>query len=236
MEMSYNLEEWAAATTRGRHIFNYNYHMWGNEIRGWELVKSVTMGNPVALRQTVYMWERKRNREQEIVRIDVVELDNWRNAQYQLLDQLRHSMRPDIPQGSGRLGKIGDVNFLAEESDVVAALSFSRGNMTVSIISVGNKPVNVSTIASRIDQDFNEPPKDEDVKRQLVELVAMPAVQVEKDVRTTLIETLPEPVARSGWLKIIAPDGELRRENNTIVYVSDQAGEKIINQFVKPTQ
>jgi len=47
---------------------------------------------------------------------------------------------------------------------------------------------------------------------------------------TTFIEHLPERKT-TGRHKLIAPDGELTREDDAIVYVSPSAGEKKIEQY-----
>ena len=59
MEPQYDVEQWAAETTLGRHIFNYNYRMTGSELRGWELLKTVSMQIEPGITEQVYMWQKK---------------------------------------------------------------------------------------------------------------------------------------------------------------------------------
>lgn len=234
MDAQYDIEEWAAETTRGRHIFNYNYRMMGDEIRDWEMINSATMESEPGVTERIYLWQKKGSKGQASVRISIVELPHWRSAQNLLLNQLRHSMRPNIPKGSGKFAQTGDIRFVGQEeqSGVVATIFFTRGNIFLSVSSVGEKVVDVSGMAKNLDRNFSGPPKEEEVKKGLVEVLSPKPLSVKEKEKTILIEKLPEPVPRSGWLKIIAPDGELSREDDALFYVSSKAGKKQIGKYV----
>lgn len=235
MDSQYDTNEWAAATTQGRHIFNYNYQMVGDELRGWELVNAVTMGNEPGIREMVYIWEKKGSKGQELLRISITELHNWRDAQDKLHDQLRHSMRPNIPKASGKLAKVGDVSFVgqAQESNGVAAISFARGNLVVSVRSVGDKPVDVSNTTRMLDTNFSEPPKEEKIKKGVAQALSPRQVEVRENESTQLIKKLPERVLRSGWLKVMATDGEISREDDALVYISPKTGKHDIRAYLE---
>ncbi|MEQ6341384.1 MAG: hypothetical protein M3A44_06930 [Gammaproteobacteria bacterium] len=232
MDTPYDLQAWADATTRGRRLYNYNYRMSGDELRGWELINVVPMENTPRHHETVYLWEKKGSDGQELVRIGIAEADDWRAAQSQLHEQLRHSMRPDIPRGAGKLAAVGDVNYAGQEpgGTRVASLVFSLGNVSITISSVGDKTVDVSAIAQRLDHTLGEPPAKEEIKAGKAERLTTPVLKVKKGQTTTLIECLPERES-TGWHKLIVPDGELKREDDAIVYVSPSAGEKKIERY-----
>lgn len=233
-ESAYNLEEWGVATTTGRHIFNYNYRMTRTDLKGWELVNTVEAESEPGVTEKIYVWEKVGSKGQELARVCISEHDDWRTAQAQLRKHLLHSMRTNIPRGSGKLAALGDVNFVGQPngSRVVAATFFTRGNVTVTVSSAGNKTVvDVSKIASMLDRSLSEPPEQQKIKTGLAERLAPKSVKVKKQGTATVIEKLPEPVPRSGWLKIVAPDGELRREGDSVIYLSPQAGEKRIRQY-----
>ncbi len=232
MDTPYDLQAWADATTRGRRIYNYNYRMRGDELRGWELIKVVPMENTPGHHEIVYLWEKKGSEGQEQVRIGITEADDWRAAQYHLREQLRHSMRSDLPRGAGKLAAIGDINYAGQEpgGTRIASLVFSLGNVTIAISSVGDKSVDVSAIAQRLDHTLGEPPAKEELKAGKAERLTTAALKVKKGQMTTLIEHLPERTT-TGWHKFIAPDGELKREDDAIVYVSPSAGEKKIERY-----
>jgi hypothetical protein len=233
MNTHYNIEQWAAATTSGRHVFNYNFRMTGNEIRGWELTKIATMEDESGFPEAVYLWQKKGSEGRELIRVGIVETDYWRNAQNQLLDRLHHSMRPAIPQGTGKLARLGDVCFVGKEQDADATVAafFSRGNLSIAVSSVGEKPVDVSVVAKSLDKMLGEPPASEDVKRGLVEAETPSMVEVAANESVRLIERLPEKVVRSGWLKIITQDGELKRDGDVLIYVSAEGGAKSILRY-----
>lgn len=232
MDTPYDLQAWADATTRGRRLYNYNYRMTGDELRGWELINVVPMENTPGHHETVYLWEKKDSDGQELLRIGIAEADDWRAAQYQLHEQLCHSMRPDISRGTGKLSAVGDVNYAGKEpgGPHVASLVFSLGNVTITISSVGDKTVDVSAIAQLLDHTLGEPPAKEELKVGKAEHLPLAALKVKKSQVTTLIERLPEREA-TGWHKLIAPDGELKCEDDAIVYVSPSAGEKKIERY-----
>ena len=232
MDTPYDLQAWADATSRGRRLYNYNYRMSGDELRGWELINVVPMENAPGHHEIVYLWEKKGSAGQELVRIGIAESDDWRAAQYQLHEQLRHSMRPDLPRGTGKLAAVGDVNYAGQEpgGKLVASLVFSLGNVTFAISSVGDKTVDVSAIAQRLDHTLGEPPAKEELKTGKAERLATAALKVKKGQMSTVVERLPER-ATTGWHKLIAPDGELKREDDAIVYVSPSTGEKKVERY-----
>lgn len=227
------MEEWAANTTVGRHIFNYNYRMTDTTLRDWELVNVVEAENEPGLTEKIYIWEKTGSRGKTLVRIGISEHNDWRLAQAQLQSHLMHSTRPNIPREFGKLAEIGDVIFACQPRDakVVAAAFFTRGNVTVTVSSVGETVIDISNIVSMLDRALSETPSTQEIKKGLAEELAPRSFEAMKGETVKVIDKLPEPVARSGWIKIIAPDGELRREEDSVVYVSSQAGEKKVGQY-----
>jgi hypothetical protein len=228
------MEEWAGGTTRGRHIFNYGHRMLGNELRGWEMLKSVVMETGRGVEEKVYLWQGKDDPGREMVRVAVAELPSWHLAQNRLRDVLNNSMRPDVPRATGRLAKLGDVTFVARDpqSDIPAAVSFTRGNVCVSVNSVGERNVDVSEIAARLDRALSEPPTKPEVEKGRVRTRAPKTAAVKAGEPRVLIDNLREAASRGGWLKVIAPDGELSREGDALIYVSSQGGKKDIGTYV----
>jgi hypothetical protein len=233
-EPRYNLDEWAAATDLGRRVFNYNYTMTGTELPGWELVKTVDMAHEQGLTERLYIWEKKGSDGRQLIRVGITETYEWRRAQAQLQTQLVYSMRPDIPRGKGKIAKIGDVSYAAQPEDAksVASVLFTRGNLSVSINSVGEEVADVSVVASKLDRTFTEPPAKKDLQKERAEDRSPKPIKLKKNERKRLLEALPERVPRSGWFKIIVPDGEVIREDDSLVYVSAKAGSKAVAEFV----
>jgi hypothetical protein len=233
MNSRYNIEEWAAATTLGRQVFNFNYRMLGKELKGWKLLKAVTMQEGRDVTEKVYIWQSKSAPGSEMIRISITERHHWRHAQESLAEQLSQSTRPDIPQGTKKLATVGDINFVGREpqSDIPAAVSFVRGNMCVSVSSVGEKNVDVSQVAATLDRALSERPPESEVKKGRVRESVRTAAAAVADESNVLIDNLPEAAPPDGWLKVIVPDGEVRREDDTLIYVPSQAGDKSIATF-----
>ena len=67
METSYDVEEWATATTRGRNLFNYNFHLLGSDFRRWDLLKVVAMKTGQVPDEKTYLWKSKRDVTRNLV-------------------------------------------------------------------------------------------------------------------------------------------------------------------------
>lgn len=234
MESQYNIKEWATETTLGRHIFNANYRMLGNEFRGWELVKTVVMLKGPELTEKIYMWQKKGSEGQQLVRISVAELPDWHTAHSQLGNALLHSMRSDIPRGTAKVAATGDINYVgkASKSKVASSMFFTRGNLSVNLMSAGKKVVDVTKMAATLDGFFTKRPEATDIKEGLVEELSPKTLQVKAKKNMAVIEHVSDAIADGGWLKIIAPDGELKREGDTLVYESPNKGRKRIGKYV----
>ncbi len=233
MNGHYDVEEWAAGTIRGRQVFNYNYGLSGKEIRGWKLLEVVTMQAGPDASEKVYLWQSNSDPDHALIRVDITERADWRLAQQSLHQSLLHSMRPDIPRGTKRLAQLGDINFVGREpqTDVVAGLSFTRGNVYVSVRSAGEKSVDVSGIAAYLDGALSEPPAPRELEKEKAQAITPKVVAVKTDEAYVLIKSLQKATPSGGWLKIIVFDGELSRKGDALLYVSDQGGKKRVEGF-----
>jgi hypothetical protein len=232
MDTDYNIEEWAARTDKGRQVYNYNYHLAGKEFKGWALIRTVVLGEAKEMTGKAYILENLSNPRQEMLRIDIIERHDWRQAQVSLLNNLLESMRPNIPNGTKELAKIGDVNYvgLMPESDIPIAFSFTRGNIFLSINSVGDKSVDVSVIAHDLDEALATVPA-KNKNKDRVRLLTPNEVSVKAQKPFVLIKNLRKIATPGIWLKIIVPDGELTRKGDDLQYVSAQEGKKQVNIF-----
>jgi hypothetical protein len=234
MSAQYDTSEWAAATTLGRRIFNANFHLTGSELRGWEMVKSTAMEHEAGATERVYLWRKAGAKRETLIRVGIVEHDSWSAAQQRLSATLLHCMRPDIPRGKGALARTGDVSFAASDAKTKAAASvfFARGNVLISVASVGDVIVDVSAFAKKLDAALRMPPKETELKRGLAAQKSPRSFDVKGKKPVTVIESLPQIAAIGAWVKVIAPDGELRREDDHLVYVSEGAGRKRVGQYL----
>lgn len=234
MESHYDTNEWAVTTTTGRRIFNYNFRMSGDEFTGWELLKSVIMQKSDDIKEIVYMWEKKGSKGEQLLRIGIVELTDWRSAQAQLHTELLHSMRTDIPRGAGKLAETGDVNYVAKEpkANVIDRIFFTRGNLAISVSSVGANPVDVAKFATILDTLLSEPPNTDDIERGVASQLSPKSIKFEAQQFTKVVEKLAETEARGGWLKVIAKDGEFKREDDTLYLTTEKTGKRSIGKYL----
>lgn len=232
MNESYDLQKWAAATSRGRRVFNYHFQMDGSEIPGWKLIKKVTLTATEEVKETAFFWSPDNSHDQEVVRIDVAELPDWRSAQKQLAASLEQSMRPAIPPGTGRLASLGDVNFVARapQSDLAAATSFTLGNLCVTVRSVEKRTVDVSSIAVLLEKMLGDAPALKKSPKGGGRSKTMKQSVKAKGERV-LYSHLTKEIPDDTWVKIIAPEGELRRDRDTLVFHGEKSGEVSIESY-----
>lgn len=230
-DMPYDANAWMAETTQAGHVFNYNYRMTGNELRGWELVKTVEMRTGPDLLEIAYIWQKQGDQGEVLVRVDVGEAKSWREAQALLQGHLQHTMRPAMAGGAGAEARLGDVGFSAKapDTDTEAAVFFSVGNVVLTVRSVGSNPVDVAPIASTLNCQLGQHPA-ADAPSPLRRIRREP-LRLEKDRSVPVVEQLPQPVARSGWLKLIASSGEFHREDRQIIFDPYESGEQPIEEY-----
>jgi len=229
----YNAEEWARKTIEGRQVYNYNYTLSGKEIKDWHLIKVVDLNESKEQVARAYIFETPDNPKKEMMRVDITETYSWRSAQANLYKHLTESMRREIPHGTKELSKVGDVNFVgrAPESDIPVFISFTKGNLFISINSVGDKDINVSSIAIIVDEILGEIPTKSKIAKQKIRVLKPTQVVLKANKETVLIKSLKKAAPRGAWVKIIVSDGELSRRGDTLIYVSDKEGKKQVNIF-----
>jgi hypothetical protein len=231
VETSYNVDEWADTTEQGRRIFNAGFRMAGDELPDWQLLKAVPMETARRDGEIAYVWEGQD--QHQMLRIAIGELPHWRLAQGRLHEELESSMRSNIPRGTGALASLGDVAYVGRdpEADTTAAISFARGNVFVSVRSAGNRIVDVSSAARWLDDAMSRPPSAADVRDERVQARPLPVTAREPGEEVVVIDSIAKTAA-GGWLKVIAPGGELRRDEDSLVYVAGSAGQTHLEAFI----
>jgi hypothetical protein len=140
-------------------------------------------------------------------------------------------MRPDIPRAGGSLAEAGDVSFAGYEAKAAASVFFARGNVLVSVASAGDTTVDVTAPAKKFDTALRERPKDTELTSGLAEQRSPRSFDMKEDQPVTVIESVSRAIAAGARVKVIAPDGELRREDDRLVYVSERGGRKRVGQY-----
>jgi len=228
LKSKYDSKTWATETNAGRRVFNHNFRIKGSDVADWPLVKAVLMHKDKRLVETTFVVRGKDSPDRHLISVNVTELPDWRSAQKHLLEILDHCMRPDIPRGSGDAATVGDVSFVARapESDVPAAIQFTRGNIAVAVSSVGPVNIDVSAVAAAVDRLLSEPTEKLPSIKKLAKVQAPKSVVIRSKEGSRLVKSLK--ATGDTWLKVIVPDGELRREDNALVFVSRKHGKKSV--------
>lgn len=235
MTSQHAVDGWADGTRRGRQVFNYGYSPSGRGFQGWTLLKTVTMRDDGDAVEKAYIWQGANDPGREQIRIDVTERHAWRLAQESLSARLEECMRPDMPRGTKALAQVGDVVFVgrAAVTDVPAAVLFSRGNVCVSVASVGERTVDVSAVAFGVDRALGDSPSGKELELGEVRVQAPRVAAVRTNEAFVLIPSLQKAAPRGVWLKVVVPDGELARKGDAVVYVSPRGGKKEVGVFAR---
>ena len=219
--MTYDRKDWAAETVDGRRVFNAGFRMLPGDLADWELIKAIPFEASLGEGEFVYMWQRREGLE--LLRVQVAELADWRSAQLRLLEDLRMSMRSDIPRATGKLGHLGDIAYAARsaESDIPASISFARGNVCASVRSVGDREADASDAALWLDEALGQPPGrgaergSRHVRERRREDVRPKRAGEESVIVRNVID-----LARDAWLQAVADEGELVRRDDALVHVA----------------
>jgi hypothetical protein len=108
---------------------------------------------------------------------------------------------------------------------------FTRGNICVSINSVGEVNIDVSRIASGIDRALADPPSDAEQQKRRSVVNAPRSVTARARQRVSLIKALSKSVPADSWLKIIAEDGEVSKKGDSLLYKSLASGRKRVGFY-----
>jgi hypothetical protein len=229
MQSTYDQNAWEQDTKLGRRLYIHNFGLKGTEFAGWELVKTSLGETSEEMSEKTYIFKHKKSKDEVLVQVRVVESSYWRNALSHLNEQLMQCMRPDIPRGKAKMAKIGDVQHVGETPNKeTAAIFFTRGNLQISVSSVGMKPVDVTAFARSLDNRLTKPPTKSEEDKALATRKKPLKIKAKKRAMTVLIDALDEPVPRSGWTKVLVADGEVRKEGETLFLVDDRGGDRTV--------
>ena len=229
MESKYNQKAWEKETELGRRLYIHNFGMKGTEFAGWELIKTSFVSHSPDQSEKVHMWKRKASEGEELVQVRVIETNYWRHALEYHHGQLMHSMRSDIPRGKGKSAGIGDIQHVGQAStNDIEVVIFTRGNLQISVSSVGLNPVDVTPLAKALDNRLTKAPTKTDEKKLAATRQKPLKVKTEKKEMTVIIDKLPEPTPSSGWTRVLAAGGEIRKEGDTLYLVDEQGGDRTV--------
>lgn len=237
MDSHHDIEGWLASTAGKRQVFNFNYRMTGDELRGWQLVNAAVMEVRPGASERIYIWEKSGSHGKALLRVGLVELEDARTALLMLQDTLRHTMRPDLPAAPRSLARSADIAFAnqAEGSRHVASVNFTLGNLAVTVASVGETEVDVSAVVTLLGKLLGAAPSTESLKQRTARRLFKEPAKAGSRGAGRLVEELPE-VEQGVWVKVLAPAGRLRREGRSLIYEASEGGAEQVEGFAVKQQ
>jgi hypothetical protein len=233
MDSQHSVEAWLGEINRRPRVFNHNPRLVATEFKGFELANEVTMVNSRGAVEHVYMFAKKGAGDEALLRVSICDHDSAQHALIGLREVLDNMMNPDIPRATGKLGKATDIGFAmpGERGEGLGAAVFSIGNVSITVHSAGPKPLNVTTAALHVSKLLSAAPDKAAISAERVVPFSPAPVQLGAGEVLTLIEELPEDRPDANRIQVIAPDGELRREGRSLVYVGRDDGPQRISLF-----
>ncbi len=236
MDSHQDVDSWLAEIAGRPSVFNHNPRLRSAEFRSFELVNQVTLAGANGATENVYLFARQTRGGEAVLRVAVSAHDDTRHALLALREGLDNSMNPDIPRAASRLAKLVDIGFAlgaerGQRGVGLAAASFSVGNVSVTLNSVGESAVDVSAAATHIGKLLATPPDKTALKSGRARLFAPTDVELRAGQALTLIEQLPEARPGAERIQLLAPEGEFRRDGTALLYVARAKGPQRIELF-----
>jgi hypothetical protein len=231
MSEDYYAKIFEAAALKGRGLLNLNVALENEEFSGFKLVKTFVMERASEVTEKIYMWQPTGGAlPGALVRVSVAEMKDSSTAKNRLWRELKQSMRPQIAPGIGRLAAIGDINFVGNEpeSEQAGGITFVRGNVCVTVRNAGDRPIDLSQFAKELDERLGPVLTPRTLGAKQVRPHEDRTLAMEADKTVTVIEAV-DPAR--GWVKVVVPDGELRKEGNSVVYKADTSGAKQVQIY-----
>jgi hypothetical protein len=233
MDSKQDVDTWLAEIATRPSVFNHNLRLRAAEFKGFDLVNEVQMAAPNGAAEHVYLFAKRKARDETLLRVSLSTHDDTRHALLALHDVVDNSMNPDIARAPGKLAKLVDIALAprVEREQGLAAASFSVGNVAVTVHSVGAVTVDVSAAAVHLGKVLGVAPDKATLKSERAKSFAPAGVELRAGQALTLVEQLPEARPGAERIQLIASDGEFRREGVTLVYVARSSGPQRIELF-----
>lgn len=241
MNTPHDMGAWRVAATGVPPVYIHNYRMRGTELKGWELVNVAVMADVPGAAEHVYLWAKKGRDGKALLRVAISEFTDMGSALLGLQAVLANSMNPDVPPAPTALVPAAGVAFAARaavakgakgaKADLHAAW-VQLGNLTLRIDSVGDEPADVSPAVKLFATRFTLPPSDAMLAGPHASELTLPArARAAAGDAAPLVERLSDHTEGSGWVQVLAPAGELRREGDAVLYTGPAAGRREARSF-----
>jgi hypothetical protein len=169
---------------------------------------------PLSMRERLDRWRTRAvwdDPQQAGVRVAVTVTEHLSAAQalQALAIELEANQLADLPPGPAGLGEVSFIH----PAGVPPAVFFARANLTVWVMSFGNRPVEVVPIARVIDADLTSRP------------ARVRAEGLEVAVTENVIRAKVRFGGDDAYLKVFAPGAELQKLDDAVVVVTGDVAE-----------
>jgi len=170
-----------------------------------ERESALAMREQLAPNSTRAVWDLRYG--QARVAVTATEYTSVRHALKSLADELEQNQLATLPPGPS---DVGEISFMHPDG-VPPAIFFVRANLTLAVFSFGREPVDILPFARRIDAELRARPKE--ARDGGVELT-----YDERGLRAS-----PRWSGPDGYVKVLAPGSDLRKEGDAIVGATGEA-------------
>jgi hypothetical protein len=168
------------------------------------------------------VWDSPDSRALRVL-VDVVESNSAAEAVEVLVERLEWNQLARVAE---RPSGLGDVAFVHPDG-VPPAVFFTRGNLSVTVVSFGHEPLSVQPWAERFDRRLLERPA---VERPTI---ALSSDRPTARAGTTLVldYTIPWKFGDDGYLKFFAAGGVLVRREGRLTFTPTRSGEALVEVY-----
>lgn len=89
-------------------------------------------------------------------------------------------------------------------------------------------PMDITSLAGSLDNRLTNPPTKTEEKKDFATIGKPLKVRAKRKAMTVLIKTLDESAAKPGWTKVMATDGETRKDGGTLFFYGEKSGERTV--------
>lgn len=150
------------------------------------------------------VWNLRKSPDARIA-VTATEHASVRDALKALAQELEGNQLATLPRGPDGIGEISFVH----PQEAPPAIFFVTGNLTIGVFSFGREVVDVLPAARAMDADLRETPRS--AREGGIDVFV-----VEHEVHVK-----PKWEGRDGYLKVIAPSSDLRKEGDTITGIAE---------------
>ncbi len=235
---SYGFDSWAGSISGEEHEFIWNFFMNGRESPGWNLAESMDYGVEKERNMTRYLWkkekeEKEKEKEKEmLILVDVIETPSLLDSHEAVIDFISECQAPHLPEGKSHGIDVGDISFLSH-GEPISSILFARGNLALSVRSVGSVDVAVDEFAQNVDYYLSEKPPPSDVEDTPgIEEFESECSCIRLHEKVALKIKVSDPLKGRLRYKFFSTGGKIIREKDTIFFYPFSVGKHEIESYV----